>query len=541
MPEAPEPVRALLSEALTARATLLLALTGAALCVLKLVREDALWLDEAAIALNLQQKGLWELLTRPLAWDQVAPPGFLLVSKLLVSALGSAEWVLHLPATACAIGLLFAFRDVAHRLFPGPARLLAVLAVALAPAVYFLSAQAKQYAGDGLAVVLVLRAALLLEEDRTPSRRRLWGLAALGVALALSSMPGVLALTASGAVLLGLALVRRDGTALRARAPVVAAWALGCGAMALWSLSTVSPATRAYMQRFWSEGMPGFPPPTSTALQWLGFTHFKVTEALIAFPLPAVQLAVLALGLLLLLRRRPAAALLLLGPYVLAYALALARVYPLSERTMAFLVFPMLLVHTAGAAWLVERAWAWRRGAGFLVAALALAGPVTAVASRQATQSREPTRKVFEQLAKEWKPGDAVYLTHWAGLTYDYYRERLGLPREGVTYGGCHHPEWRESLVELDAFRGQKRVWFVVTNGTPYFESATAYLDAIGRRAGHWPFVNQGYQFPASLHLYDLSDPRALASADAATFPLQLGRRKHGAWYCDGPLTPLQP
>lgn len=58
-------------------AVITLVVLGCALRTAQYLGGVFLWHDELAIALNVEQKGLRELLTQPLGYQQVAPVGFL--------------------------------------------------------------------------------------------------------------------------------------------------------------------------------------------------------------------------------------------------------------------------------------------------------------------------------------------------------------------------------------------------------------------------------------------------------------------------------
>src|SRR4051812_13423084 len=68
---------------------------GVGLRVVAFLQPWSLWYDEACLALNLAQRAPAELL-RPLAFDQGAPPGFLLAEKAVASAFGASERTLRL-------------------------------------------------------------------------------------------------------------------------------------------------------------------------------------------------------------------------------------------------------------------------------------------------------------------------------------------------------------------------------------------------------------------------------------------------------------
>ena len=70
---------------LSARSAMALMVVGG--CALRLVQylgNPDLWVDELAIADNVISRPAWVLLTARLMDDQVAPPGFLLISRLAV-------------------------------------------------------------------------------------------------------------------------------------------------------------------------------------------------------------------------------------------------------------------------------------------------------------------------------------------------------------------------------------------------------------------------------------------------------------------------
>ena len=86
--------------------TLLLVVAGVALRSWRFAAGLSIAGDELAVAQNVVDRSLISLLTQPLAYDQVAPRGFLLVERLAVLALGPNEYALRLfPFVASVVGL----------------------------------------------------------------------------------------------------------------------------------------------------------------------------------------------------------------------------------------------------------------------------------------------------------------------------------------------------------------------------------------------------------------------------------------------------
>ena len=70
-------------------------IVGAGLRLWQYLANTAIRLDEIAVARNIVDRSLWDLLVSPLAFDQAAPKGFLLVEKAAISLFGSSDYVLR--------------------------------------------------------------------------------------------------------------------------------------------------------------------------------------------------------------------------------------------------------------------------------------------------------------------------------------------------------------------------------------------------------------------------------------------------------------
>src|SRR5215217_4457409 len=174
-----------------------------------------MWMDEIAIARNVQERTLAQLLFLPLDYMQAAPKGFLLLEWGVTRALGDSAIIFRLVPLAASLWSLWLFRDVARRL--------------LTPA--------------GALVALLFFAVVVL--------------AGLGLALA-ATVPAALGLRAG----------------LRRLAPLGLAWALAAG-MGTWvALGAMSPATADYMRWFHAANMPPEPLVWAKLPTWL-FTRMR--------------------------------------------------------------------------------------------------------------------------------------------------------------------------------------------------------------------------------------------------------------------------
>ena len=77
------------------------------------LRNRAFWLDEGSLFGNLNGKPILDFST-PLTGDQLAPFGFLIAERALLSVLGSSRGVARLVPLICGIAALFLFARLAR-------------------------------------------------------------------------------------------------------------------------------------------------------------------------------------------------------------------------------------------------------------------------------------------------------------------------------------------------------------------------------------------------------------------------------------------
>jgi hypothetical protein len=502
---------------------LALVLLGAVLRLWQWAGEGSLWLDEIAIARNVEALTTLELITGPLAFDQVAPAGFLAAVKLSTLAFGNGERALWLFPLLCGLASLVAFRALAERTLRGVAAPLAMglFAIALAPVRY--SAEVKQYGIDALAaIVLTLIALDLRAAPRSTARLVAAGLA--GLVVIWFSQASAMVMPGLGAGLAIAWLLDRDRATARALLITMPLWAIGSLTALIVAERSMTPSTRAFMHDFWSAGFLPLPPRPSTALPWLWerISGLFGDPWTLRYPLPWVFVLLAALGIAVLWRRHRDAALLTAGPFVLTVLVSAAQEYPFRQRLIVFLIPSALIAAAAGAGWLVEAASRRARAAGFAVAALAIAPAVFAIVEARIPARVDSYLPVYAYLQAHRRPGDAVYVSWLANSSAIYYGPRYGLARNDFQLGACSRSDVRVYLRDADRFRGRNRVWVLMKNGPAIRVqngAVRSYFETIGVRRDILS-VRSAVTDPLTLELYDLSDPARLRRASAATFPV---------------------
>lgn len=507
------------------RAALVFVVAGMVLRVWQYAAGVSLWLDEIALARNILDLSLRDLLTQPLAYGQSAPRGFLFVEKLCALAFGSSELSLRLFAQLSGLFALIVFWRLSLRLLTGVGPAVAVALFAFAQPLIWFADQVKQYSSD-VAVALVLLSLTLDLLDPAVSRRRVVAAAVVGALAAWFSHAALLVLTGLGACLL-LRRVRDPRQAPPLLPLLLVLWGASVLAAAVTGLGSVTPETRAYLQEYWAAGL--LPTSFGGALRTLWpLGQFVWLFVLVLLSPAAVPFAIFSLiGLRQLYRRRPAETAVLLAPVAAALLAAAARQYPFSGRLMLYLLPTFLLGVAEMLSLLRERLVARLGRWGDAIVVAIVLSAVLPVAIRPPVYVLEDMKTALAGLKEKWRPGDRAYVYYGAAPGYSYYASSYGFAPVDAVIGDCHRGRGREYYAELDTLRGQPRVWVVVTHANNGEDGDIGrYLHAIGieRDALHVGSRMPGWQSPVDVVLYDLSDPARLAAAAASSFAVSSRR-----------------
>ena len=502
---------------------LVLWLAVAAACAIRLEywwRDKAFWRDELALIQSLDSYPLGRLLTGPLADSQSAPPGWLLLERLVTLVFADGERAYRLLPVLAGCGAVALTAVLALRFVRRPlAAVVPVLAIATISQVVFYTAQTKQYSMDMLLVTGLL--VLAVRMVRRPPGRRVELLVYGGVALGAWFSHGLM-LTAP--VVLGwIALVswRKGYRTLPQLVARLVAPAVSVLLAALWARHLTSLV--ADFQTYWS----GFMRPGRDEL--IGWHLFLARDFVVRnLGMPVVWAGgFVLLGLAIAGWRRwsRTSAVLLVLPLVPAYLAALARIYPFGQRLVLYCV-PALLVGLAvlvdWVAGLVRTALSGRVGDGSSrparVARIAgpVAGPVAGIVAGAVLVvgigtigwttpgklqndlrflfGADDYRVALRLVESKWKPGDVLVSGHADRVAVRVYGERLGLPNEAMFYATPSlDPETREperggpdrSCPLPRKITAAPRVWLVSGDLT------TVYEGELSRNALKLPMIDR--------------------------------------------------
>jgi len=505
---------------------LVLVFVAVALRVWQYAAGTSMWMDELWIASNVLPRSTADLLRRPLDFGQVAPPGFLLLTKWSTLALGSTEYALRLLPFLAALASVVLFWRLACRALDGAGLPMAVALFAWNVGLLRYTSEAKQYAVDAAAALALTLLALRLR-DRPPTLPRAVAAGAAGLLVVCLSHASALVLAGLGAALAIGWLSDRPRSKALPYAVVLCMWAIAAAVSVLAAVRHLAPSTAAFMKIFWREGFVPWPPVHLSDALWLWNRLVDLFgQQLMQYPWPAAYVLVMLAGFVALWRRRRELTVILVAPLAMTLVAAAAQQYPFSRRLILFLVPVFLIAVAAGIEWL-RRGIASRQPALAWAAVVILLVPPAWIIVRMPPPHRSEEYKGALAYVRDHRlPGDRIYVFTWARLGMQFYGPRFGFNESEYTIGGCYRDELRPYLREIDEFRGAPRVWVILASVFPVRQARigiTNYLDAIGVRGGGisypsaYPFSPDG----VFAYLYDLSDSARLAAASWRDFPLE--------------------
>lgn len=509
----------------------LVALVAALLCGLALrsiqyFAHVDMWHDELAVARNVADRGLHELVTRPLDHFQVAPVGFLAMVEWSTRVIGETAAGFRFWPWLIGLASVLLFWRVQQRFASGWALAAGTTVFALSPALIWYGSSVKPYGGDvAVSLLLVWLALRHLERPGDVSRGAVAGV--VGGAAMMLSFPAAPTAGILGVLLVAAWWHRRPRAGAAALGALGIGWTAGAALTGWIALRLLDAATDDFMRDFWGDD---FPPSWNplTAVAWFLPKFYGVfSHSLVFFPPDSALLTAIVMipaglavaGIAVLVVRRDWRVALLVAPPTAAFAAAFAHLLPFDHRVGIHAAWPLLVLAAAALQDLGRRQSRPSRAAAAVLMAL-FAVPVavavlTVFRPPYFTSDDAAPRAVLERLARERRADDHIYVYTQARHDIAFYGRQAGITE--WSQGERHYDDPRGYLREVDRLRGHTRVWFFwvqLDRNEPGW--IREYLAAIGHERQRLP---DGPAGESGAVLYDLSDVAKLAGASAETFP----------------------
>lgn len=461
----------------------------------------SLWVDEAALALNIMHRTPAELM-QPLDYSQGAPVGFLWLVKGAITLGNDSELWLRLVPLLAGLLALIAFPLVARAYLSRRAALLALLLLALSGRLIYYSSELKQYSLDVLVAIGGLALFLFLRRKPLTVGRMLLVMIAGSIMLWLSH-PAVFILAPAGLIALWVAWRAADRRQMVFLLLIGVVWLLSLAALMRLTLSDLS--GNEYLLSFWRGG---FLPWQVAPLEWLQWHWAKFGE-LTGYPLGLVYGGIAALlsfaGILSFYRRDRVQWLSLVGPILLVWLAAALQRYPFADRMILFTAPIGAILVAEGVEVLMGLLRPISRPLAYALPVLLLFTPVLqAVDLLRQPQYKEELEPVLAYVREKWQEGDHIYLYYSSNLPFQYYRERYGFTEADYTLSVESRHDWMPYFQELDDVRaGGRRTWLVFSH--VFTEAGASEESLFTNYLNHLQPIQSDYfsAYRASTYLFD--------------------------------------
>ena len=490
--------------------TIAILIFGGVLRLNRYLYNRSLYIDEAAVALNILERDLTEL-AQPLARDQAAPYGWLVLVKLATIAFGMSEYALRLVPLTSGLASLGIIYPLSKRFLGPVGSLVCCLFLATTHSPIHWSVMVKPYATDLLIALAILTIASRMDW-RNLKRASTAGLAAFGALAVWFSFPAVFVLGTVGvyALLLGSAT---SGPRQFARLVAIAiAWMLSF--VTHYELVIHASMQSSSLRGMWEPFFASLPALNSQSMDSLFESVTGFFSSPVGVPVEYGGLVLCLLGTAALLTKAPPEAFLLLGPAVLTYFASAAGLYPIFDRLLLFLVPSFELLIASGVEQ-ISRGVArlgWLPVAG-LVFVLVFPPARLGLSLGLSPQPQDEMRPVTEHVLQEFQPGDAIYVYYAAASQWQYYLRYYGATEPRYMIATASPEDQDRYLQEVSGYLGQRRVWLIfshdqIVGGESEVSVILEQLGCIGTEI-------DSFEAPqAWAYLYDLSKPSAECGAN---------------------------
>ncbi len=469
----------------------------------------SLWLDEAALSLNIINRSFSGLLQH-LDYNQYAPLGFLFIEKSITILLGTSEYSLRLfPLISGALSIPIFFL-LAKKILKKEATPIALVLFILPWSLIYYSVEVKQYASD-IMITLLFYLVLLYADKRDFNLKGSALFAIFGGVAGWFSHPVVFVMAGVGATLLFFSISKREWKKLFTFIPIFSTWLL-CFAMNYFStLNIESGLEKEWIFNYWSEHFAPFPITSIADIKWY-FEHllmiFKSKLLLGMAPVAGIWLIFFLGGLVSLFVRNKKIFFFLITPLFVTLIASALQLYPFYDRLILFLIPLVILTISEGVFELI--AWSNNRSSPLSILMVFTIGILILVPILNngnyflKPMVREEIKPVLAYISEHREPGDTIYIHYGAKYQYLYYADRYDLRSMPATADRLKSKNPHVYSFEIDEIKGQKRVWVLFShtyNEEKIEEMNGKYLhrlDSAGRR------IDSFYSTASSVFLYDL-------------------------------------
>ena len=442
--------------------------------------DRSLWADEATLALNIVERSYFELL-QPLDYDQGAPIGFLLLTKLAVQVGGNNEHSLRLIPFLSGIFSLIIFYRLAGYCLSKWAIPIAIAFLATLEHLVDYSFEFKQYSTD-VFVALFLVWIVLSNWNQPFTRKAIVVYSLVGAIAIWFSHPAIFVLAGIGLTTFGKTWQNREFKKLKV-------WLLSFVSFYWLSLSRLT--GNSTLMESWSEAFPdsffdliwGWDALGKFFYDPLGFVSITDGLAIVAF----------LVGCVFCFYQKRYILSFLLSPLCFTLLASYLQQFPFRGRLVLFLTpFIILLIAEGMYVWITKSKYRLMPTLGIVVLLYLIIPPfMETTPFLVKPYYREEIKPVLSYIQQHQQPEELLYVYQRGIYQFLYYAPKYGYQKGDYVLGvddldeqdgyGLSEAERERYKQDINALRG-KKVWFLFSHShiAAENEMMKTYLDRVG-------------------------------------------------------------
>ena len=505
---------------------------GAFLRVHQYLYNRSLWSDEAMLAVNIVDRSFSDLFGS-LEYQQQAPIGFLVLTKIIVQLLGPTEYALRLPSLLFGILSLILFYQVGKRYLSPWTVPIALAFFALSDPQIYYSQELKPYSSDVFFCLLTYLAASQLLTLKKISPKYAIGLAFSAALMVWFSFPSIFFLVGATLSLACYHLYKRNKSILIWLFIISLCWSFSF--LIYYRFILMNPSNSEIINSLSASKENLMAPipfldPAREIVQWYATTFINIFKSPVGFQSPGLAGILFLSGCvgMGLYKARKYRLLILLSPLFVTLGASLTQKYPFSTitdqwiyggRFILFLAPAMILLIAEGIDYFRPRINKF-----VLTTALAIliASPFTfSIHHLKEPRTYEEVSSTLKYIVQhEHNPNQSVIYVHpKVHRVFRYYQDALGIMPEdyvvGVDVQEClkspkclnknlsvSSPEYVKAIQgDLEQLQGNPAVWFLFSRYVKEDEQEF-FLNQLNKLGTKIDLVEKT---GSSAYLYDLS------------------------------------
>lgn len=432
---------------------------GVGLRLLAYCYNRSLWLDESMIVSAILTIPLLDILS-PLEHSEVAPIGFLLITKVLTNIFGGSEYVLRIYPVVSSILSILVFYRILTKFSPKTLIPIALLLFVVSPSLISYSIEVKQYSSDVLFCLLLIMMALDIEKGDI-NRTKIISILLITTVALWSSHPSVFVISGLAIVLFFSSLKNRDWKSIRDFSLI--GLVVTGNIIFIYTFQVDRIFEIPFYFDWWSSYFAPFPLSEEFEYRWYlntfrNFVNFIGFKQITTLGLVGV---VLFLGIVSLYERQRVVLFMLGSPIVMLIMASWLSIYPMGNRLMLFVV-PCMIIFIAEGIMSIWYSVTGRFKILFpaVVTVILLGAPMSNSIGGLVHSPEDGVREVVEQLNAEWQEGDTLYIYYNAKPAFDYYFSSRQKEEISYVVGIKARGNWVRYKDDIDSIITNDRVWF---------------------------------------------------------------------------------